>query len=70
MPPSADDLPGRRPPARKKRLIRGWHAARDHGLPAVPDDVRSPVELEFRRAVTVGLAAVRRVPGPRTAARQ
>jgi transposase len=44
------------------------HLVRD--LPAVPDDVRSPLELEFRRAVTVGLAAVRRVPGPRTAVRQ
>ncbi len=53
-----------------RALIRAWHAARDHDLPAVPDDVRSPLELEFRRAVTVGLAAVRRVPGPRTALRQ
>jgi transposase len=51
-------------------LIRAWHAARDHDLPAVPDDARSPLELEFRRAVTVGLAAVRRVPDPRTAVRQ
>jgi transposase len=53
-----------------RALTRAWHAARDHDLPAVPDDVRSPLELEFRRAVTAGLAAVRRVPGPRTAVRQ
>jgi hypothetical protein len=53
-----------------RALIGAWHAARGHDLPAVPDDVRSPLELEFRRAVTVGLAAVRRVPGPRTVVRQ
>jgi hypothetical protein len=28
------------------------------------------LETEFRRAVTVGLAAVRRVPGPKTTVRQ
>ena len=36
-------------------LIRAWHAAREQGLPAVPAEIREPLELEFRRAVTVGL---------------
>jgi hypothetical protein len=30
----------------------------------------APLELEFRRAVTVGLAAVPRVPGPKTTMKQ
>jgi hypothetical protein len=51
-------------------LIRAWHAAREQGLPAVPDDIRRPLELEFRRAVTFGLSAVPRVPGPRTTVKQ
>ena len=48
-------------------LIHAWHAAREQGLPAIPDEVRQPLETEFRRAVTVGLAAVSRVPGPKNA---
>jgi transposase len=51
-------------------LIRAWHAAREQGLPAIPDGDRGPLETEFRRAVTVGLAAVSRVPGPRNQVRQ
>jgi transposase len=51
-------------------LIRAWHAAREQGLPAIPDGDREPLETEFRRAVTVGLAAVSRVPGPRNQVRQ
>jgi transposase len=51
-------------------LIRAWHAAREQGLPAVPAEIREPIELEFRRAVTVGLSAVPRVPGPKTAVKQ
>lgn len=51
-------------------LIRAWHAAREQGLPAIPDDIRQPLELEFRRAVTFGLSAVPRVPGPRTTVKQ
>ena len=47
-------------------LIHAWHTAREQGLPAVPDETRLPLELEFRRAVTFGLACVPRVPGPRT----
>jgi transposase len=48
-------------------LIRAWHAAREQGLPAVPAQIREPLELEFRRAVTVGLSAVPRIPGSKTA---
>jgi transposase len=51
-------------------LIRAWHAAREQGLPAIPAGERKPLELEFRRAVTVGLAAVSRVPGPKNQVRQ
>ena len=38
-------------------------ASRD--LPAIPAEVREPLEHEFRHAVTVGLASVPRVPGPK-----
>jgi transposase len=51
-------------------LIRAWHAAREQGLPAIPAADREPLETEFRRAVTVGLAAVSRVPGPRNTVKQ
>jgi len=51
-------------------LIRAWHAAREQGLPAVPAEIREPIELEFRRAVTVGLSAVPRVPGPKNTVKQ
>ncbi len=46
-------------------LIHASHAAREQGLPAIPAEDRQPLELEFRRAVTVGLAAVSRVPRPK-----
>jgi transposase len=51
-------------------LIRAWHAAREQGLAAIPGGDREPLETEFRRAITVGLAAVSRVPGPRNKTRQ
>ena len=51
-------------------LIRAWHAAREQDLPAVPAEIREPLELEFRRAVTFGLSAVPRVPGPKNAVKQ
>jgi hypothetical protein len=46
------------------------HAAREQGLPAAPAEDREPPETGFRRAVTVGLAAVPRVPGPKNAVKQ
>ena len=39
-------------------------------LPAIPAEVREPLELEFRRAVTFGLSAVPRVPGPKNSVKQ
>ena len=51
-------------------LIRARHAAREQGLPAIPAGDREPLETEFRRAVTVGLAAVSRVPGPKNQVKQ
>jgi transposase len=70
----AETYPGSGWPQQAQRalrgLIRAWHAAREQGLPAVPDDIRQPLELEFRRAVTFGLSAVPRVPGPKTTVKQ
>jgi transposase len=51
-------------------LIRAWHQARDGGLDAIPASVRDPLATEFRRAVTVGLASVPRVPGPKNSTAQ
>jgi transposase len=70
----AETYPGSGWPQQAQRalrgLIRAGHAAREQGLPAVPAEIREPLELEFRRAVTVGLSAVPRVPGPKTAVKQ
>ena len=70
----AETYPGSGWPEQAQRalrgLIRAWHAAREQDLPAIPDDIRQPLELEFRRAVTFGLSAVPRVPGPRTTVKQ
>ena len=70
----AETYPGAGWPEQAQRalrgLIRAWHAAREQGLPAIAAGDREPLELEFRRAVTVGLAAVSRVPGPRNTVKQ
>ena len=70
----AETYPGSGWPEQAQRalrgLIRAWHAAREQALAAIPDDIRQPLELEFRRAVTFGLARVPRVPGPKTTVRQ
>jgi transposase len=70
----AETYPGAGWPEQAQRalrgLIRAWHAAREQDLPAIPDEVREPLELEFRRAVTVGLSAVPRVPGPKNSTKQ
>jgi hypothetical protein len=70
----AETYPGAAWPDQATRALRGlvraWHAAREQGLPAIPAGEREPLETEFRRAVTVGLAAVSRVPGPRNQTRQ
>jgi transposase len=46
-------------------LIRAWHAARDHGLPQIPQHIRGPPIKEFRHAVLAGLSDVPRIPGPK-----
>jgi transposase len=70
----AETYPGAGWPEQAQRalrgLIRAWHAAREQGLPAIPAGAREPLETEFRRAVTVGLAAVPRVPGPKNQVKQ
>ena len=70
----AETYPGAGWPEQAQRALRGlihaWHAAREQGLPAIPAEEREPLEAEFRRAVTVGLAAVPRVPGPKNKTRQ
>jgi hypothetical protein len=70
----AETYPGAGWPEQAQRalrgLIRAWHAAREQGLPAIPAGTREPLETEFRRAVTVGLAAVPRVPGPKNQVKQ
>jgi transposase len=70
----AETYPGTGWPEQAQRalrgLIRAWHAAREQGLPAIPAADREPLELEFRRAVAVGLACVPRVPGPKNTVKQ
>ena len=70
----AEVYPGSGWPEQAQRALRGlvraWHAAREQDVPAIPGDIRQPLELEFRRAVTFGLSAVPRVPGPRTTVKQ
>jgi hypothetical protein len=70
----AETYPGAAWPEQAIRSLRGligaWHAAREQGLAAISDNDREPLETEFRRAVTVGLAAVSRVPGPKNQVRQ
>ena len=70
----AESYPGAGWPEQAIRALRGliqaWHAAREQGLPAIPAEAREPLELEFRRAVAVGLAAVPRVPGPKNQVKQ
>ncbi len=66
---AAETYPGAIWPAQAQRALRGlikaWHAARDAGLAAIPAETAGPLATEFRRAVTVGLSAVPRVPGPK-----
>jgi len=70
----AETYPGAGWPEQAQRALRGligaWHAAHEQGLPAIPAGDREPPELEFRRAVTVGLAAVPRAPGPKNTVKQ
>jgi transposase len=51
-------------------LIRAWHDARHTGLARIPAAAAGPLALEFRRAVTVGLSQVPRIPGPKNSTAQ
>jgi transposase len=66
---AAETYPGAIWPVQAQRalrgLIRAWHAACDEGLAAIPAATADPLIKEFRRAVTVGLASVPRIPGPK-----
>ena len=70
----AEAYPGAHWPAQAQRALRGlihaWHGARDAGLTAIPADTAAPLALEFRRAVTVGLSQVPRIPGPKNTTKQ
>ncbi|MGH3163159.1 MAG: IS66 family transposase [Streptosporangiaceae bacterium] len=71
---AAETYPGQHWAAQARRalsaLIKAWHDAVADGLPAIPADAADPLITEFRRAVTVGLASVPRVPGPRNKTKQ
>ncbi|MGE5290343.1 MAG: IS66 family transposase, partial [Micromonosporaceae bacterium] len=70
----AETYPGTIWPVQAQRALRGlikaWHAAREQGLAAVPEDVTEPLAHEFRHAVLAGLASVPRVPGPKNTTKQ
>jgi transposase len=53
-----------------RSMIHAWHAAVEQGLPAIPADMLTPLEREFRHAVLAGLASVPRVPGPKNSTKQ
>ncbi|MGH3192228.1 MAG: IS66 family transposase [Streptosporangiaceae bacterium] len=71
---AAECYPGQHWPAQARRalgaLTRAWHDAVAGGLTAIPDGIKDPLITEFRRAVTVGLSAVPRVPGPKNKTKQ
>ena len=71
---AAETYPDAHWPAQAQRALRGlihaWNDARDNGLAAIPDDTAAPLITEFRRAVTVGLSAVPRIPGPKNSTAQ
>jgi transposase len=71
---AAESCTGQHWPAQARRalsgLIAAWHDAVADGLPAIPAQIAEPLITEFRRAVTVGLASVPRIPGPKNKVRQ
>ncbi len=71
---AAECYPGQHwaPQARRalSGLIKAWHDAVADGRQAIPADAAGPMIAEFRRAVTVGLAAVPRIPGPKNKTKQ
>jgi transposase len=53
-----------------RALIHARNQASGDGLDAIPAAIREPLEKQFRRAITVALAAVPRIPGPRNSTKQ
>ena len=53
-----------------RALIHARNQASGDGLDAIPAAIREPLEKQFRRAITVALAAVPRIPGPRNSTAQ
>ncbi len=70
----AETYPGAIWPGQAQQALRGLIHARNQasgdGLNQIPAGTREPLERQFRRAVTVGLAAVPRVPGPKNTTKQ
>jgi transposase len=70
----AEAYPGTHWPAQARealrKLIHARNQASDAGLAAIPAAIREPLEQLFRRAITVALADVPRVPGPRNSTKQ
>ena len=70
----AEAYPGKIWPAQAREalrtLIHARNQASDAGLAAIPAGIREPLELLFRRAITVALADVPRVPGPKNSTKQ
>jgi len=53
-----------------RTLIHARNQASSDGLDAIPAAIREPLEKQFRRAITVALADVPRIPGPRNSTKQ
>jgi hypothetical protein len=70
----AEAYPGTVWPAQAREALRNLIHARNQasaaGLAAVPAAAREPLERLFRRAITVALADVPRVPGPKNSTKQ
>lgn len=71
---AAECHPGVHWPAQAQRALRGlihaWHHARDTSHIQIPPPVGDPLKNEFRHAIRVGLAQVRRIPGPKHSTKQ
>ncbi|MGH3198013.1 MAG: IS66 family transposase [Streptosporangiaceae bacterium] len=71
---AAESYPGQHRAAQARSalsaLIKAWHDAVAAGHAAIPAGIADPLITGFRRAVTAGLAAVPRVPGPKNKTKQ
>ena len=53
-----------------RTLIHARNQASSDGLDAIPAAIREPLQLQFRRAITVALRDVPRIPGPKNSTKQ